>query len=107
MPIYIAEAIYLQATFAASGAYPDQVKQNPRMAFRGFEQAARGGYNAAWFRLGRDYENFNDAAHAKDCFERGVKFGVENCCYVSLSYFYSMQSTLTVQYIISVWVWRT
>lgn len=81
MPIYVAEAIFLQATFAASGAYPDQVKQNPRMAFRGFEQAARGGFAGAWFRLGRDYENFNDAAHAKDCFERGAKLGVENCCY--------------------------
>jgi hypothetical protein len=29
----------LQAAFAASGAYPDQVKHNPRMVFRIFEEA--------------------------------------------------------------------
>jgi hypothetical protein len=38
-PLYLAEAIYLQAAFAASGAYPDQVKHNPRMVFRIFEGA--------------------------------------------------------------------
>ena len=104
IPLHVAEAIYLRATFAASGAYPDQVKQNPRAAFRDFEQAARSGYNAAWFRLGRDYENFNDAVHAKDCFERGVKLGVESCCYVSLRFLIS-QHMLTMRY--SVWVWLT
>lgn len=80
-PLHIAEAIYLRATFEASGAYPDYVKQNPRSAFRDFELAARSGFSQAWFRLGRDYENFNDFPHAKDCFERGVKLGVESCCY--------------------------
>ena len=81
-PRYIAEAVYLRATFAASGAYPDFVQQNPRAAFRDFEQAARAGHAAAWFKLGRDYENFSDASHARDCFERGVKLGVESCIYV-------------------------
>ena len=80
---YAAEALYLRATFESSGAYPEHIKQNPRSAFRDFEAAARGGYSAAWFRLGRDYENFNDATHARDCFERGVKLGVESCAYVS------------------------
>ncbi|KAF8875033.1 hypothetical protein BD779DRAFT_1678416 [Infundibulicybe gibba] len=80
-PAHVAEAIYLRATFEASGAYPDQAQHNPRSAFRDFEAAARAGYAAAWFRLGRDYENFNDAAHAKECFERGVKLGVESCAY--------------------------
>ncbi|KAF7970322.1 hypothetical protein HWV62_24400, partial [Athelia sp. TMB] len=75
------EAVYLRATLAASGAFPELVKQNPRAAFRDFEAAARGGYAAAWFRLGRDYENFNDHPHAKDCFERGAKAGVESCVY--------------------------
>lgn len=84
IPSHVAEAIYLRATFASSGAYPDHVRQHPRSAFRDFEQAARAGYSAAWFRLGRDYENFNDFAHAKDCFERGIKLGVESCAYVSL-----------------------
>ncbi|KAG8216706.1 HCP-like protein [Butyriboletus roseoflavus] len=81
IPIFAAEAIYLRATFAASGAYPDHVPHNPRLAFRDFEQAARAGYAQAWFRLGRDYENFNDAMHARDCFERGVKLNVESCVY--------------------------
>ncbi|KAJ8496917.1 hypothetical protein ONZ45_g12256 [Pleurotus djamor] len=80
-PPYIAEAVYLRATLEASGAFPEFVKHDPRSAFRDFEAAARGGYHAAWFRLGRDYENFNDQAHAKDCFERGVKFAVESCLY--------------------------
>ncbi|KAF8843893.1 HCP-like protein [Paxillus ammoniavirescens] len=81
LPVYVAEAIYLRATFAASGAYPDHVPHNPRIAFRDFEQAARAGYAQAWFRLGRDYENFNDITHARDCFERGVKLNVESCVY--------------------------
>lgn len=85
IPIFAAEAIYHRATFAASGAYPDHVPHNPRLAFRDFEQAARAGYAQAWFRLGRDYENFNDTAHARDCFERGVKLNVESCVYVSAS----------------------
>lgn len=84
MQISTAEAIYHRATLAASGAYPDQVRHNPRAAFRDFEQAARAGYAAAWFRLGRDYENFNDVTHARDCFERGVKLNVESCTYVSV-----------------------
>ncbi|KAF8547897.1 HCP-like protein [Imleria badia] len=81
IPIFAAEAIYLRATFAASGAYPEHVPHKPRNAFRDFEQAARAGYAQAWFRLGRDYENFSDAAHARDCFERGVKLNVESCLY--------------------------
>ena len=79
---YVAEAIYWRAMLAASGGFPAQVKQNPRVAFRDFEAAARAGHGPAWFRLGRDYENFNDHTHAKDCFERGVKLGVESCLYV-------------------------
>ncbi|KAG5646605.1 hypothetical protein DXG03_002909 [Asterophora parasitica] len=81
LPPYVAEAIFLRATLAASGAYPEHVPHNPRLAFRDFEAAGRGGYAPAWFRLGRDYENFNDVSHARDCFERGVKLGVESCAY--------------------------
>ncbi|KAG1716818.1 hypothetical protein ID866_340 [Astraeus odoratus] len=80
-PPYVAEALYLRGTFAASGAYPEHVQHNPRLAFRDFEAAARFGYAQAWFRLGRDYENFNDAVHARECFERGVKRNVESCIY--------------------------
>ncbi|KAG1726342.1 HCP-like protein [Suillus paluster] len=81
LPLFAAEAVYLRATLEASGAYPDRIPHNPRQAFRDFETAARAGYAAAWFRLGRDYENFNDAVHAKDCFERGAKLAVESCVY--------------------------
>ncbi|KAJ7152678.1 HCP-like protein [Mycena crocata] len=69
------EALYLRATFASSGAYPTLVPANPRAAFRDFEQAARAGWAGAWFRLGRDYEAFNDTAHALDCLNRGAKAG--------------------------------
>ena len=81
IPFFIAEAISMRATLAATGAFPDYVRLNPRNAFRDFESAARGGYAAAWFRLGRDYENFNDHQHARDCFERGVRANVESCLY--------------------------
>jgi TPR repeat protein len=81
MPPYLAEAIYFRATFAASGSHPELVPHNPRAAFRDFEQSARGGHAPAWFKLGRDYENFNDIAHARECFERGVKLAVESCTY--------------------------
>jgi len=85
MPTYVAEAVYLRATFAASGAYPEHVKLNPRQAFRDYEASARAGHYIAWFKIGRDYENFKDIAHAKECFERGVRFGVESCIYVSVA----------------------
>ena len=83
LPLHIAEALYLRAMFEATGAYPQFVPQNPRMAFRDFERAARAGFSAAWFKLGRDYENFGDFSHAKDCFERGIRNNNENCLYVS------------------------
>ncbi|KAK0192466.1 HCP-like protein [Armillaria mellea] len=75
------EALYLRATLTASGAFPDLLSHNPRSAFRDFESAARAGFHKAWFRLGRDYESFNDLTHARDCFERGVKFGIEAAIY--------------------------
>lgn len=83
-PAHISEAVYLRATCEASGAFPQFIKRDPRTAFRDFEFAARHGYPAAWFRIGRDYENFGDVPHAKDAFERGVKVGDERCLYVSL-----------------------
>ena len=82
-PLYVAEALYLLATLESSGAFPQYVQQDPRTSFRHCEQAAKAGFHAAWFRLGRDYENFKDIEHARQCFERGVKRGVESCIYVS------------------------
>jgi len=90
MPLHVAEAISIRATLASTGSFPEFVRHNPRTAFRDFEAAARGGFVGAWFRLGRDYENFNDHAHAKECFERGAKLGVESCIYVSLSRYFQI-----------------
>jgi len=87
LPLHISEAIYLRATFEATGSYPRFVPQNPRMAFRDYERAARAGFSAAWFKLGRDYENFGDFSHAKDCYERGIRNNNESCLYVSVRSF--------------------
>jgi hypothetical protein len=65
--------VYLRATFASAGTYPNILPANPRAAFRDFEAAARMGHAPAWFRLARDYEAFNDTAHAIDCLNRGAK----------------------------------
>jgi len=82
LPPHVAEAIYLRAKFESTGGYPQFVPQNPRMAFRDYERAARAGFSGAWFKLGRDYENFGDSPHAKDCYERGIRNNNENCLYV-------------------------
>ena len=82
IPPHVAEAIYLRATLESSGTFPEDVPLNPRVAFRDYEQAARAGYPQAWFKLGRDYEGFGDDKHARTCFERGVKAGIESCIYV-------------------------
>lgn len=85
-PVHIAEAVYLRACCEASGAFASAhppIKRDPRTAFRDFEFAARNGFPAAWFKIGRDYENFGDVPHAKDAFERGIKAGDERCLYVS------------------------
>ncbi|KIJ23084.1 hypothetical protein M422DRAFT_196348, partial [Sphaerobolus stellatus SS14] len=49
------------------------------------ENAATRGWNKAWFRLGRDYEPVGDFDRARDCFERGLRAGVESCIYIRLS----------------------
>jgi len=81
IPVHVAEAIFIRATLESSGAFPEDVPLNPRVAFRDYEQAARAGYAQAWFKLGRDYEGFGDLKHARTCFERGVKAGNESCLY--------------------------
>lgn len=106
LPPYAVEALYLRAICEASGAYPQYVPHNPRVAFRDFEQSAKSGYHAAWFKLGRDYEAFGDINHAKDCFERGVKLGVESCLYVSPPCFVSGSWILTGA-VNREWAWHT
>ncbi|KAI0739282.1 hypothetical protein C8Q80DRAFT_1112956 [Daedaleopsis nitida] len=81
IPPYAAEAIYMRAMCASTGIYPQFIPHDPRTAFRDFERAAKSGHHAAWFKLGREYENFGDMQHAKECFERGTKHGVESCFY--------------------------
>ncbi|CDO76800.1 hypothetical protein BN946_scf184978.g29 [Trametes cinnabarina] len=81
VPPHVAEAIYMRASCAATGIYPQFIPHDPRTAFRDFERAAKAGHHPAWFKLGREYENFNDVQHAKECFERGIKYGVESCYY--------------------------
>ena len=103
-PVHISEAIYLKAMCEASGAYPQFIKRDPRTAFRNFEYAARHGYSAAWFKIGRDYENFGDITHARDAFERGVKAGNEHCLYVSIAF---DLRTLILIISHSEWEWHT
>ncbi|KAI0720841.1 hypothetical protein C8T65DRAFT_633001 [Cerioporus squamosus] len=81
VPPHVAEAIHMRAMCASTGIYPQFIPHDPRTAFRDFERAAKSGYHAAWFKLGREYENFGDVQHAKECFERGCKHGVESCFY--------------------------
>ena len=81
-PAFVAEAIYMRTVCMSTGVFPPFIPHDPRPTFRDFERAAKAGHHAAWFKLGREYENFGDMQHAKDCFERGVKHGVESCFYV-------------------------
>ncbi|ESK92306.1 chitin synthase activator [Moniliophthora roreri MCA 2997] len=80
-PSPLPEALFHRACITASGAFPAQIKQNPRAAFRDFESSARGGYPRAWYRIGRDYESFGDVTRARECFERGVSKGEPGCMY--------------------------
>ncbi|KIJ30859.1 hypothetical protein M422DRAFT_186581 [Sphaerobolus stellatus SS14] len=80
-PPHPAEAIYLRGLFHANGCVPDKFEKSPRNAFRDFEASARAGWVKGWFKIGREYENTGDVVRARDCFERGMKGGVESCYY--------------------------
>jgi hypothetical protein len=83
MPPYVAEAFYLRGALAASGMFPQYVTRDLRSSFKDYETAARTGYDAGWFKIGRDYEGVQDFRRATDVFERGVRLGEKNCLYVS------------------------
>ena len=61
---HLAKAFYLRGTLYASGGFPEHVPHNPRDAFKDFESGARGGFQKAWFTLGREYEDVGDVARA-------------------------------------------
>ncbi|TIA90608.1 hypothetical protein E3P96_00012 [Wallemia ichthyophaga] len=67
------EAMYFRADMTASGAYSDHRPRDPRAAFRDFESSAKGGFAAAWFKIGREYEQVPDIGRAVDAYQRGVK----------------------------------
>ncbi|KZO95423.1 HCP-like protein [Calocera viscosa TUFC12733] len=74
-------AFFLRGTLLSSGAHPLYFERSPRAAFKDFEKAARGGYDPAWFRLGRDYESVGDLDRARDCFDRGAVLKERSCLY--------------------------
>jgi hypothetical protein len=82
----VPEALAIRAFLQSTGALTSFMPNNPRAAFVDYESAGRNGFGSSWFRLGREYENFNDHQHARDCFERGVRLGVESRLYVCLPF---------------------
>lgn len=56
-------------------AFPSYVTKAPKLAFRDFESAANLGYERAWFRIGRAYEDFGDVRRAVGAYEKGVEKG--------------------------------
>ncbi|KEP55821.1 chitin synthase regulator 3 [Rhizoctonia solani 123E] len=81
VPPHVAEALYLRGTLEASGAFPDRIPRDPRSAFRDFNEAARQGYKAGWFKIGRDYESVKDMPRAREVFERGAGLKEISCIY--------------------------
>ncbi|CEL57966.1 Chitin synthase regulatory factor 4 OS=Schizosaccharomyces pombe (strain 972 / ATCC 24843) GN=chr4 PE=1 SV=4 [Rhizoctonia solani AG-1 IB] len=81
VPPHVAEALYLRGTLEASGAFPEKIPRDQRSAFRDFNEAARQGYKAGWFKIGRDYESVKDMTRAREVFERGAGFKETSCLY--------------------------
>ncbi|CAE6349200.1 unnamed protein product [Rhizoctonia solani] len=81
VPPHVAEALYLRGTLEASGAFPEKIPRDQRSAFRDFNEAARQGYKAGWFKIGRDYESVKDIARAREVFERGAGLKEISCIY--------------------------
>ncbi|KAJ1311185.1 hypothetical protein OPQ81_009686 [Rhizoctonia solani] len=81
VPPHVAEALYLRGTLEASGAFPDRIPRDQRSAFRDFNEAARQGYKAGWFKIGRDYESVKDMTRAREVFERGASLKETSCIY--------------------------
>ena len=81
-----AEALFVSADLSATGEFPTFKVKDLRTSFRSFESSARAGWQASWYRLGRDYEGVGDPTRAVECFERGVKGMDKSSLYVSVSF---------------------
>ncbi|CAE7153142.1 unnamed protein product [Rhizoctonia solani] len=81
LPPHVAEALYLRGTLESSGAFPEKIPRDPRSAFRDFNEAARQGCKAGWFKIGRDYESVKDIPRAREVFERGAGLKEISCIY--------------------------
>ncbi|KAM0787782.1 hypothetical protein ACM66B_003837 [Microbotryomycetes sp. NB124-2] len=68
-------ALYLRGDLSASGSFPSYKQKDTKAAFRDFEAAANMGYNKAWFRIGRAYEDHGDVRRAVGAYERGIEKG--------------------------------
>ncbi|KAK4047698.1 hypothetical protein OIV83_005206 [Microbotryomycetes sp. JL201] len=68
-------ALYLRGDLSASGSFPSYKQKDSKAAFRDFEGAANLGYNKAWFRIGRAYEDHGDVRRAVGAYERGIEKG--------------------------------
>lgn len=68
-------ALFLRGELSSSGSFPSYRAKDPKSAFRDFEAAANAGYEKAWFRIGRAYEEFGDVRRAVGAYEKGVEKG--------------------------------
>ncbi|KAH9815546.1 chitin synthase regulator 3, partial [Melampsora americana] len=84
----VPEALYLRADLASTGSFPSYKSKDLKMAFRDFEAAANLGYKLAWFRIGREYEAFEDWDRAVGAYEHGMSLGDCASIYrLGMSYF--------------------
>ncbi|KAG0140857.1 hypothetical protein CROQUDRAFT_83886 [Cronartium quercuum f. sp. fusiforme G11] len=84
----VPEALYLRADLSSTGSFPSYKSKDLKMAFRDFEAAANLGYKLAWFRIGREYEAFEDWDRAVGAYEQGMSLGECASIYrLGMSYF--------------------
>ena len=79
----VPEALFWRAHLAMQGTFPTIIAKNPKTAFRDFEAAANAEYAPAWYRIGKEYEHFNDIERARDAYAKGIGLGDVTSTYVS------------------------
>ncbi|KIJ38570.1 hypothetical protein M422DRAFT_258680 [Sphaerobolus stellatus SS14] len=80
-PPHLPETMYLHSLLPANGAVNELIPFSRRDTYKDWENARTRGWNKVWLRLGRDYESVENFSRARDCFERGLRAGVESCIY--------------------------